>query len=116
MRYYTLPVIIIIGLVAYRLSRLIAHDAIAEPFRRKVYASQATLGRVGRWLNTLTTCPFCLSVWFTFAAVGWYAWMIAPTWPGWGEFLLAIGAAAGFAAILAAADLALTTYTEKHDD
>jgi len=113
MRFYTLPVIIILGLVAYRFSRLIAHDAIAEPFRKKVYASQATLGRAGRWLNTLTTCPFCLSVWFSFAGVGWYAWMIAPTWPGWGEFLLAIPAVAGVAAILAATDLALTAYTDK---
>jgi hypothetical protein len=114
-RFFTLPLIIILGFVAYRLSRLIAHDAIAEPFRKRVYASQAYLGRAGKWLNTLTTCPFCLSVWFTFAGVGWVTWMILPTWPGWGEFLLAIPAAAGVAAILAASDLALTTYVEKHD-
>jgi hypothetical protein len=113
--FYTLPVVLILGLVAYRLARLIAHDAIAEPFRRKVYASQATLGRAGRWLNTLTTCPFCLSVWAAFGGVAWYAWMIAPTWPGWGEFLLAIPAVAGVGSILSAADLALTVFVEKHD-
>ena len=70
----------------------------------------------GRWLNTLTTCPFCLSVWFTFAGVGWMTWMILPTWPGWGEFLLAIPAAAGVAAILAASDMALTVYAERTTD
>ena len=47
MRFYTLSVVVILGLVAYRLARLVAHDAIAEPFRRKVYASQAVLGRPG---------------------------------------------------------------------
>lgn len=115
MRYFNLPLVVILAFVAYRLSRLIAHDKIAEPFRKKVYASQATLGRAGRWLNTLTTCPFCLSVYWSGFGVGWATWMILPTWPGLGEFLVAIPAVAGVAAILAAIDLALTTYTERNE-
>jgi len=112
-RYFTLPVIVIIGLVAYRLARLIAHDKIAEPLRKRIYKLAVEHGRPGRWLNTLTTCPFCLSVWFAIAAVVWYVWLILPTWPGIGEVLLAIGAAAGVGSILAAVDLALTVYVER---
>ena len=35
MRFYTLSVVVILGFVAYRLARLIAHDKIAEPFRAR---------------------------------------------------------------------------------
>jgi hypothetical protein len=113
MRFFTLPVIVILGLVAYRLARVIAHDKIGEPLRKRAYAYKAKRPKVGGWLNALTTCPFCLSVYFAAGAVAWTTWMILPTWPGWGEFLLAIPAAAGVAAILAGVDMALTTYVEK---
>lgn len=113
MRYYTLAVIVIIGLAAYRLARVIAHDKIGEPIRKRTYKAAVEHGGPGRWLNSLITCPFCLSVWFAVLGVGWYAWMIAPTWPGWGEFLLAIVAVAGVGAILSAVDLALTEYVDR---
>ena len=113
MRFYTLSVIVILGFVAYRLARLVAHDKIGEPIRRRAYAYMAKRPKVGGWLNALVTCPFCLSVHASVIGVLWYAWMIAPTWPGWGESLVAIPAVAGVAATLAALDLALTTYTEK---
>ena len=95
MRYFTLPVILIIGLVAYRLARILAHDKVGEPLRRRAYAYQAKRPKVGGWLNYLLTCPFCLSWWMSVFGVVWYAWMVAPTWPGWGETLLAVPAAAG---------------------
>lgn len=114
MRYYTLPVIVILGLVAYRLARVIAHDKIGQPIRDRTYKVAVEQPRVGKWLNSLATCPFCLSVYFAAAGVLWYAWLIAPTWPGIGEVLLAIPAAAGIGALAAGIDLALTTYVEKH--
>jgi len=115
MRYFTLPVIVIIGLVAYRLARVLAHDKIGEPVRKWAYKQAAEHGRAGRWVNALITCPFCLSVWFAIAACSWYAWMVAPTWPGWGEFLLAIAASAGIGSFLSSADLAMTVYVEGNE-
>jgi len=115
MRYYTLGVIVIIGLVAYRLARVLAHDKIGEPVRNWAYKVSVEHGRAGRWLNSLITCPFCLSVWFAILGVGWYAWLISPTWPGWGEFVLAIPAVAGVAAFLSAADLAMTVYVDRNE-
>lgn len=113
MRFYTLAVIVIIGLVSYRLARVIAKDKIGEPVRKWGYKMAVEHGKPGRYLNAFVTCPFCLSVWFSFLAVVWYAWMIAPTWPGWGEFLMAIPAAAGVAAILSAGDGAWTTFADN---
>jgi hypothetical protein len=113
-RFYTLGVVLIIGLAAYRLARLLAHDKIGQPVRDRTYKLSVENPGIGRWVNSLATCPFCLSVYFAAIGVFWYAWLIAPTWPGWGETLLAIPAAAGVAALAAAIDLALTVFTEKH--
>lgn len=109
-----LAVVVVVGLAAYRLARVIAHDKIGEPVRKRAYKASVEHGRAGRWLNSLVTCPFCLSVYFAAAAVIWWAWLVAPSWPGWGAVLLAIPAAAGVGAVLSAVDLALTTYVEKH--
>jgi len=113
MHDYTLGIIVILGFVSYRLARLFAHDKLTEPIRKWAYKRSSERRFGGRWLNTLITCPFCLSVWFAIAGVVWYGWLIAPDWPDWAEVLLAIGAVAGVGAFLAAVDLALSVYVER---
>jgi len=114
--YYTLGIVVLIGLVSYRLARLLAHDKIAQPLRDFTYKMACEHGRPGRWLNTLMTCPFCLSVWFAIAGVVWFGWLIAPEWPDWAEMLLAVGAVAGVGSFLSAVDLALTAYVDSHTE
>ena len=107
-----LPAVTVIGLAAYRIARVIAHDKIGEPIRHRAYESIARYPKFGVWLNSLVTCPFCLTVYASAGGVAWYSLTIA--WPGAGAVLLMIPAAAGIAAVLSAADLAMTMYVEKH--
>lgn len=83
-----LELVIVIGLAAFRVSRLLALDTILETprhafFRRfppdDHYARMYRLGdtwqitqRVSRklsWFGRLLACPWCSSVWFTAAIV-----------------------------------------------
>lgn len=109
MRALTLPATVGVGFAAYRIARVIAHDKIGEPIRQRTYKASVEHGKAGQWLNALVTCPFCLGVWVSASSVAWYALT-----PDWGLALLAVPAAAGVAAILSAADLALTMYVEHH--
>ena len=108
-----LPAVAVTGLAAYRIARVIAHDKIGEPIRHRAYESIARWPKFGVWLNSLVTCPFCLTVYASAGGVLWYAAVIGP-WPGAGAVLLMIPAAAGVAAFLSAADLAMTMYVDKH--
>jgi hypothetical protein len=114
MRFYGLAEVLIIGLIAYRLARVVAHDKIGQPIRDRTYSLIAVQPKLGKWLNALATCPFCLSVYFAAGGVVWFGLWIAPEWPGWAEVLFAWPAAAGAGALACAVDLALTTYVDKH--
>ena len=95
------------------MARVIAHDKVGEPIRKRAYAYKARRPKVGGWLNALVTCPYCLSVYFAIAAVAWTTWLILPTWPGIGEFLVAWAAVAGAAALMVGADMTATKYVDS---
>lgn len=81
-----LPVLLVCVSV-YRLTRLVAQDAIFEPVRARLDAwaqsgeraldkhrSPSTLSRVAAWLTEMTGCPWCLSTWLGYGvALAWWA-------------------------------------------
>ena len=81
-----LPAVTVIGLAAYRIARVIAHDKIGQPIRDRTYALQGHWPKVGGWVNALTTCPYCLGVHASVFGVLWYAWLVAPKSPEPGRY------------------------------
>lgn len=73
----TLAVIVVLGLVAYRATRVLTVDSISDPFRERLYgwAWAGTLerpvsrGRARGWTYELLTCTHCLGVWVSLAVV-----------------------------------------------
>lgn len=111
MRHLDLTVVVVLGLVVYRLARAIAIDKIGEPLRRFLYKSGAKR-KLGSWLFALVSCPWCNSVWIALAATVWWVWLIAPTWVGFGEFAVAWFAVAGFASLAVSADMTAHEYLD----
>ena len=111
MSYIGLSEVLILGLVAYRLARALAVDKIGEPVRRWLYRSGAKR-KLGSWGFALVSCPWCNSVWFSLLGVAWTTWLILPTWPGIGEFLIGWAAVSGVAALLLSADLSLKKWLD----
>jgi hypothetical protein len=106
MRFLDLSIVVILGLVCARLARIIAVDKIGEPVRQWLYRHQAKRW-LGGWLYSLITCPWCISVHAALWSVLWWIWLILPTWPGWGEFLVAWWAVAGAASVILSIDIGL---------
>jgi hypothetical protein len=106
-----LEIVAVLGLAAFRLTRLVTTDTITDPLRGWLYRwawDESTPIEVtapdGRrvlvpspraawrtWLYDLLTCPWCLGVWFS-AAV-WALWKYGDA-PGRG--FIAVFAIAGF--------------------
>jgi hypothetical protein len=68
----TIPVwlqLLIYALAVARLTGLVTADAITEPVRDRITVwLDDTPGSLGEWLSTLITCPWCASMWISFAA------------------------------------------------
>lgn len=106
MDFDVLVAVVLLALVVFRLTRLIVVDKIGEPARRWLYANQAR-AKVGPWAFSLISCGYCVSAWLSLAATGWWVWLIAPTWPGIGTFLVVWWAVAGLAALFVSVDMRL---------
>ncbi len=82
----------IIGLAAYRLTRLLIHDEVfyyVKDFAKKYKTEQGFIKSV----SVLLTCPWCVSVWMALIAL--FVYMLIP----YGKFIiivLALSAISGF--------------------
>jgi hypothetical protein len=112
MRFLGLFDVIILALVVYRLARAITYDKVGEPLRKWLYKSGAKR-KLGSWGFSLVSCPWCISVWISALAVAWWVALILPTWPGWGEFLVAIAAVAGASSLMISADMTAKKYLDN---
>lgn len=64
-------------LAAARITRVIYPDKIGLPFRRWVVNRNGEDG----WLTWLVHCPYCISVWVSVLAAGYWMAMVAlPSW------------------------------------
>lgn len=63
---------LLLALAAYRVWRLLAHDTILDPVRRRLLTPDDETGK--RW--EFISCPYCLGAWVT--AAWWLAWLIWP--------------------------------------
>lgn len=55
---------LVVGVVSYRLWRLLAVDQVTEPARAKVlYGHQLWSSKAFTWLATMVECPWCLGFW-----------------------------------------------------
>jgi hypothetical protein len=108
-----LATVIVLAFVAERLAMIVAIDKVGDPLRKFLYRKQGEWGKKGRWLHYLFTCPFCLSVYFSAAAVLWWVWLVLPAWPGFGFVLLMIGAVAGASRLMVSADMTAHKYVEQ---
>lgn len=68
------------GVAAYRLTRLVTTDTITQPVRHRLHAAveSAEAGPVVEKLATLVTCPWCVGVWAGFGVT-----LARQTWRGW---------------------------------
>ena len=88
------------GLAAYRLTRILIKDDIAEPWR--IWRNTHVTGKP----MVLLSCGHCLSVWFAFALVA----VFGPR----NRFVVRSLAAAGVASLAWSIDKTLTERTEPH--
>jgi Protein of unknown function (DUF1360) len=110
-----LGLVLVLGLVVYRGTRILTLDAISNPWRewlhRRVQEVGAENRSFARWGYTLLTCPFCLSVWCSFIAVALYGWLVLDEWLGW-EYPFVALAVAGTAALAVSVDMRLNRDAE----
>lgn len=103
--------VLVVGLAAYRLARIVAVDSISEPFRTWVFWTghadpdgtdePPVTSRPLTWLYGLVSCAYCAGWWI---ALGLYAaWVNL----GWSRPLIGAVAVAGVAAQLAGFDRAV---------
>lgn len=81
--------LVIYALATYRLSVLVVEDDISAKFR-------SWCARQGRWLRSLTTCQWCVSVWL--GAGTTCLWRFGNSWGQWVCAALATSAVTGFLA------------------
>ena len=96
---------VLLGLVVYRLSRILTMDSISEPWRH--WLLRQADSRWSRWGFKLLTCGFCVSVHLSFILVALYVWLVLPEWIGW-EYLFLTLATAGAASLMVAVDVHMT--------
>jgi hypothetical protein len=103
----TLAAILILGLMTYRIARIIPVDDVAEPIRSRItlwtypekeISTKAAARRV--WLGRLLACPVCLGWWVAGLVVLFYSLVIVDEWFGF-AFLIFWPATAGVATITA---------------
>ena len=99
-----LATIIVLGLVAWRVARIVPLDSIAESLREKIalWTYPETVGKSqGRreFVGTLLSCTVCLSFWVSGAAVLFYELVVVDEFAGW-MFVIEWLAVAGAAAVL----------------
>jgi hypothetical protein len=121
-----LATIIILGLVAYRLARLVATDSISEDMRAALYrwawndepsddaermrplSEPVPRGRVRPYVYELISCAFCIGVWT--GAGAFVLWgMVIGSLAGW---FIAIPAIAGVQALAQCLDGAADKVSE----
>jgi hypothetical protein len=104
----TAATILILGIAAYRLARILPVDEIAQPVRDRItlwtypdkpeITAKETAQR--KWVGKLLACPVCLGWWISPVVVVFYSLVIVGEWFGWG-FLIWWPAVAGVGAIAA---------------
>lgn len=99
--------VIIVGIAAYRLARVVAVDSITEPARSCLFwaghadpdnTGPIVTSRVVAWAYALVSCPFCVGWWL--ALLLWFAWPPAST----GAIAVGALAAAGVASLCSSLD------------
>lgn len=83
----SLPVMIALGLAAYRATQLVVHDTIGDPVRQRIEMWHARKfdSRVRGFVRDLISCPYCAGWWLSMLTVGAYLtaasqWRAAPLW------------------------------------
>lgn len=106
----TLAVVVILGLAAYRLTRVLTVDSISDPARAVLYDwawggtrdRPTSRGRARGWVYELLTCSHCLGVWVSLAAVA--AWSSVGGAPSnFAAWLVDVFAVAGVQSVLVSA-------------
>lgn len=72
---------LVVGVVSYRLWRLLAVDQVTEPARATVlYGHRLGSSKAFTWLATMVECPWCLGFWIN---LGVTAGLVGPLveWP-----------------------------------
>jgi hypothetical protein len=104
-----LAAILILGLVTYRISRVLPVDEIAQPFRDRIelwtypekeLSPRSAVTRV--WLGRLSACPVCIGWWVSALVVAFYSLVVVDDWFGW-SFLIVWPATAAVGAVVALA-------------
>ena len=104
-----IAVLLILGLAAFRLTRLIVFDKITEPMRRPFFNEVEEKDEEGNvavylvpkergirgWIGELLACYWCTGVWVSLLLFSLYM----SKWPA-GEFIILILAIAAIASIL----------------
>ena len=99
-----LATIIVLGLVAWRVARIVPLDSIAEPVRERIalwtYPETPRKSAAKRELvGTLLSCTVCLSFHVAWMTVLFYELVVVGEFAGWG-FLIEWFAVAGVASVL----------------
>lgn len=113
----TLAAIVLVGLAAYRATRLVTTDTLTDPIRDALYhwawddehprvvvlrsgeqvQEPSPRGPVRTWLYELATCPHCVGVWAAAGAYAWWSWWGSARWAIW------VAAIAGVVSLCASA-------------
>jgi len=101
----TFATVLVLGLVVYRISRILPVDAVAEPVRARVemwtYPEAApSRPKFREWVGQLLSCPVCLSWWIAAVVVIFWSLVVVGVWPGW-FFLILWPAVAAVSAVTA---------------
>lgn len=110
-----LGIVLVLGLVVYRGTRIMTLDTISNPWREWLHGQVQQVGAdkrsFARWGYTLLTCPFCLSVWLAFIVTLVYVVLVWPRWIGW-EYPFVALAVAALAALAVSVDMRLNKDAE----
>ena len=76
--------LLLITLAVARGSKLISSDFIGQPLRKAVVARNGEQG----WFTFLVHCPWCISMWLSFAAAPFFWWFAGYGWSDARDYLM----------------------------
>lgn len=87
--------VVVLALAVHRVTRLLVADKITEPLRLKLGVTRD--GKYRPWLGYLVTCPWCVGLWLSIAAVLAAAFLPWP-WVAWPALTAASSSVTGLLA------------------
>lgn len=76
-----LATVVILGLAAYRVTRLLVIDSLLEPGRSKLHAKlEQKHGAIWSKIYDLVSCTWCVGVYVSFAIYAIYLWNVFTDW------------------------------------